>query len=131
MAETGLIPVGLDALLAESDFITLNCNLTSSNYHLLGARQFQMMKNGVYIVNASRKPNNNKPSLVQALKEGKVAGAALDVFESEPLPLDSGLRQFDSCIFGTHNSSNTREAVLRVNEASIANLLNALEDSGN
>ena len=52
----------------------------------------------------------------------------LDVFEIEPLPLDSGLRQFDSCIFGTHNSSNTSEAVSRVNEASIANLLNALEE---
>lgn len=129
VAETGLRVTEFDCLLQDSDFITLNCNLTGSNVHLLGAREFGLMKDGVYIINASRGPLIDESALAQALHEGKVAGAALDVFEHEPMPPDSPLRQFDNCIFGTHNASNTVEAVTRVNELAIQNLLNGLADS--
>ena len=124
--QTGLRLVSLEQLLEESDFISLNCNLTSSNIHLLGQRQFGLMKKGVYIINAARGSLIDEAALIRSLKEGKVAGAALDVFENEPLPADSPLRQFDSCIFGTHNGSNTTEAVMRVNELAIENLLRGL-----
>lgn len=59
-----------------------------------------------------------------------MAGVALDVFEMEPLAMESPLRQFDQCIFGTHNGSHTREAVLRVNEMAINNLLTGLGVEG-
>lgn len=127
--ETGLRFVELDELLGSSDFISLCCNLTPSNRHMIGPDQFALMKTGVRIVNTARGPLIDEAALVEALREGKVAGAALDVFEEEPLPPDSPLRQFDSCIFGTHNSSNTLEAVLRVNELAIRNLLDGLESA--
>ena len=125
--ETGLSLVGFDELLANSDFISLNCNLTTSNHHLLGQHEFALMHEGVYIINTSRGPLIDEAALVQALDTGKVAGAALEVFETEPLPMDSPLRRFDNCIFGTHNGSNTIEAVTRVNELAIRNLLEGLE----
>ena len=125
--ETGLRLVELKGLLQTSDFISLNCNLTPSNRHMLSQHEFALMKTGVYIVNTARGALIDEAALVEALREGKVAGAALDVFENEPLPLDSPLRQFDNCIFGTHNSSNTFEAVMRVNEQAIRNLVDGLE----
>lgn len=127
--ETGIRLADLEELLEGSDFISLNCNLTPANTHMLGAREFTLMKRGVYIINAARGALINESALVQALREGKVAGAALDVFEKEPLPANSPLRQFANCIFGTHNSSNTTEAVKRVNDLAIENLLHGLEVS--
>lgn len=125
--ETGVSVVGFEELLGISDFISLSCNLTPSNHHMLGAREFDLMKAGVFIVNTARGALIEEPALVQALRDGKVAGAALDVFEQEPLPSDSPLRQFGSCIFGTHNSSNTVEAAVRTSELTIRNLLDGLE----
>ena len=123
---TGLRVVEFDELLRASDFISLNCNLTDSNRHMLGPREFALMRAGVYVINTARGPLIDEAALAQALDEGQVAGAALDVFEVEPLPLDSPLRHFDQCIFGTHNTSNTQEAVVRVNQLAIANLLDGL-----
>jgi D-3-phosphoglycerate dehydrogenase len=128
--ETGVQPVGLEELLQRADFVTLSCNLTPDNYHLLSYPQFEMMKNGVYVVNVARGPLIDEAALVAALASGKVAGAALDVFEEEPLPGESRLREFDQCIFGTHNGSHTRDAVLRVNELAINNLLAGLGVEG-
>jgi D-3-phosphoglycerate dehydrogenase len=84
------------------------------------------MKRGVFIINTSRGGLINEEALAVAVREGIVAGAALDVFEIEPLPNDSPLRTFESCIFGCHNSSNTKEAVKRVNEMAINNLIEGL-----
>jgi D-3-phosphoglycerate dehydrogenase len=124
--ETGISCVKLEELLRVSDFISLNCTLTPESYHLLGTNEFALMKTGVYIVNTARGSLINEEALVQALREGKVAGAALDVFEQEPLPSNSPLREFDNCIFGTHNSSNTYEAVARTNRLAIQKLLDGL-----
>jgi D-3-phosphoglycerate dehydrogenase len=127
--DIGIKFTDLDELLSTSDYISLNCNLTDSNRHMLGKNEFKFMKPGTYIINAARGPLIDEDALVAALKDGIVAGAALDVFESEPLPLDSPLREFDSCIFGSHNGSNTLEAVLRVNDLSIANLIDGLQSA--
>lgn len=124
---TGLRPVKIEELLQSADFISINCTLTSSNRHMIGQREFAMMKTPVYIINTARGPLVDEEALVKALQEGKVAGAALDVFEEEPLPKNSPLRQFDNCIFGAHNSSNTSEAVMRVNELAIKNLIDGLK----
>jgi len=125
--QTGLMVADLKKLLQTADFISLSCNLTSTNRHMLGPSEFALMKNGIYIINTARGALIDEVALIQALREGKVAGAALDVFEREPLPIGAPLRQFDNVIFGTHNSSNTAEAVERVNELAIRNLLEALE----
>lgn len=124
--EIGLKAVGFEELLSGADFIALSCNLTEENYHLLSHPQFELMKQGVHLVNVARGPLVDEVALLAALESGKVAGAALDVFEVEPLPMESPLRRFDQCIFGTHNGSHTRDAVLRVNELAIANLLAGL-----
>jgi len=126
IAETGLRILGLEDLLQASDFVSLNCNLTPANRHLIGRRELALVKPSVYIINTARGPLIDEAALVQVLREGKVAGAALDVFDQEPLPLDSPLRQFDNCVFGTHNSSNTLEGIMRANEMAIRNLLHGL-----
>jgi D-3-phosphoglycerate dehydrogenase len=118
--------VDLDELIKESDFISLNCNLTESNYHIISEAEFEKMKNSAYLINTSRGPLIDEEALINALSTGKIAGAALDVFESEPLQMDSPLRSFENCILGAHNSSNTIDAVLRVNDLAIENLLKGL-----
>lgn len=111
--------VGANAILTfpekinEADFVILTCALTPSSYRLINRDTLARMKNGVRIINVARGGLINEADLIEALKSGKVAAAALDVFEVEPLPMDSELRQFEKNIFGTHNGSNTLEAVHR------------------
>lgn len=126
LAATGLRLVALGELLRTADFISLNCVLTPATCGILGRAQFAMLKPGAYVVNTSRGALIDEEALVQALRDGWVAGAALDVFEEEPLPLDSPLRSFENCVLGSHNSSNTYEAVLRTNDLAISNLLKGL-----
>ena len=124
---TGITSVTLDTLLELSDFVSLNCNLTQSNVHMISFDQLARIKKNSYIINCARGPLINEDALIQALTSGRINGVALDVMEIEPLPSSSRLREFSNCIFGTHNSSNTHEAVARVNQESIKNLLLGLE----
>jgi D-3-phosphoglycerate dehydrogenase len=112
--------------LEEADFIVLTCALTADNYHLLNADIFAKVKPAVKIVNVARGPLIDESSLIDALSSGQVDSAALDVFEVEPLPLDSPLRGFEQCIFGSHNSSNTVDAVRRASHQAIALLFDFL-----
>jgi D-3-phosphoglycerate dehydrogenase len=130
IVQTGLRVVELDEVLASADFVTLNCNFTPENRHLLGKREFDRMKRGVYLINTARGKLIDEQSLADALTSGTVAGAALDVFEEEPLPAESVLRRFENCIFGAHNASNTAEAVARVNELAIEALIAEFEAPG-
>jgi D-3-phosphoglycerate dehydrogenase len=99
--------------LGEADFIVLTCALTDSSRHMLNREVLDRCKPGVGIVNVGRGPLIRESALVAALLSGKVASAALDVFEEEPLDSASPLRRFEQCVFGSHNSSNTVEAVQR------------------
>ena len=110
----------------EADFIVLTCALTPDNYHLLNADVFTKVKPAVKIVNVARGPLIDESALIDALSSGKVHSAALDVFEVEPLPLDSPLRSFEQCIFGSHNGSNTVDAVHRASQQAIALLFDFL-----
>lgn len=105
--------------LSEADFVIITCALTPSSHHLINEKSIELMKDGVKIINVSRGGLIDEPALIAALKSGKVSAAGLDVFEVEPLPKDSELRQFEHCIFGTHNGSNTKEAVIRASHRAI------------
>jgi len=110
----------------EADFIVVTCSLTKSSYHMVNADIFKQVKDGVRIVNVGRGPIIDEKSLEDALKSGKVYSAALDVFEVEPLPIDSYLRTHPHCIFGSHNASNTADAVERTSHIAIDKLFNFL-----
>ncbi|HEX5041190.1 MAG TPA: phosphoglycerate dehydrogenase [Candidatus Limnocylindria bacterium] len=122
----GVELLDLDAALTGAHFVSLNCPLTAENRHMLSDTQFNMMRPGVFLVNTARGPLIEEPALIRAIETGKVAGAALDVFEAEPLPMNSPLREVESVILGAHNSSNTAEAARRVSELAVKNLLDAL-----
>ncbi|ACK64160.1 D-isomer specific 2-hydroxyacid dehydrogenase NAD-binding [Rippkaea orientalis PCC 8801] len=125
--ETQLKQVELHQLFQASDCIVLACNLTPENYHLLDEKAFNQMKNGTWIVNVARGPIIDEKALINALDSGRIAGAALDVFESEPITTENPLVKYEQVIMGSHNSSNTREAVLRVNQIAIDNLVRDLK----
>ena len=99
--------------LGDADFVVVTCSLTPQTKHMVNAGSIEKMKDGVRIVNVSRGNVIDETAILAALESGKIHSAALDVFETEPLPLDSSLRKFDNCIFGTHNGSNTVDAVRR------------------
>jgi len=126
MQKSGMRQVDIDTLLKCSDIVSLNCNLTTSNHHMIGKDALEKMKNSAYLINTSRGPLIDENALIEALINRKIAGAALDVFEDEPLPGQSKLRSLPNCIFGAHNSSNTIDAVLQVNQLAIDNLLKGL-----
>jgi D-3-phosphoglycerate dehydrogenase / 2-oxoglutarate reductase len=102
--------------LEAADFVVVTCSLTPQTKHLINASSIEKMKNGVRIVNVSRGGIMDETAVIAALESGKIHSAALDVFETEPLPANSKLREFDRCIFGTHNGSNTVDAVRRASD---------------
>jgi D-3-phosphoglycerate dehydrogenase / 2-oxoglutarate reductase len=110
----------------EADFIVVTCSLTKSSYHMVNTDVFKKAKKGVRVVNVGRGPVIDETPLEDALKSGKVYSAALDVFEVEPLPMDSYLRTHPRCIFGSHNASNTADAVERTSHIAIDKLFNFL-----
>ena len=111
VARHGAEKVELDELLSRADFLSVHCPLTDETRHLLSAREFGLMKEGVFLVNTSRGPVIDEGALVGALRSGKVFAAGLDVFEEEPLPLDSPLREFDNVILTPHVGANSEESV--------------------
>jgi D-3-phosphoglycerate dehydrogenase len=126
-AELGVSVFTADEVFALAHVLSLNCPLTPENRHLVNARRISLMPPGALLVNTGRGPLVDETALVAALRSGHLAGAGLDVFESEPLPADSPLRTLPNVILGSHNASNTLEAVRRVNRLAIENLLAVLE----
>jgi D-3-phosphoglycerate dehydrogenase len=128
-AQTGLKLVSLDELLKSSDFVSLHCDLNATSYHLIGRTQLELMRPPAYLINTARGPIVNELALSEALRSGKIAGAALDVFEREPLPCDSPLREMNNCLLAPHNANSGLAARKRVHEATIHNLLTALKQA--
>ncbi|HVU21440.1 phosphoglycerate dehydrogenase [Hyphomicrobium sp.] len=126
LAQSSITQLSFEEVLAEADVVILACALTQENRHLMNADAFARMKQGSYLVNVGRGPLVDEAALAATLNSGKLAGAGLDVFEVEPLPADSPLRTFDGCVFGTHNGSNTRDAVDRVNRMTVEIALDVL-----
>ncbi|MEL7090196.1 MAG: NAD(P)-dependent oxidoreductase [Pseudomonadota bacterium] len=101
------------------DFLVFTCALNDRNLHMLNADTLATCRPGIRIVNVARGPLIDEAALVAALQSGHVHSAALDVFEVEPLPADSPLRAMERCIFGTHNGSNSVDAVVRASHAAL------------
>lgn len=110
----------------EADFVVVTCALTESSRHLLNSSSIAAMKRGVRIVNVSRGAVIDEAALVASLEDGHVHSAALDVFEVEPLPAASPLRAHPRCVFGSHNASNTYDAVVRASLAASRRMLQFL-----
>jgi D-3-phosphoglycerate dehydrogenase len=111
----------------EADFIVINCALTPSSHHMLNADVLVQCKPGVRVVNVGRGPIIDEPALEDALQSGQVFSAALDVFETEPLPMQSTLRSHPRCVLGSHNASNTADSVIRTSTIAIDKLKGFLQ----
>jgi glyoxylate reductase len=103
--ELGIQYADLDKVLAESDFVTLHTNLTPQTHHLISANQFEKMRRNCILVNTSRGPIVDNMALYEALRDGKIAYAALDVTEPEPIPKDHPLLTLDNVIIAPHIAS--------------------------
>ena len=125
-AEQGVEVVDREELFRRSDALILCCPLTAETHHMVSGATLELMPRGCYLVNVARGPLVDEPALVEGLGSGRVAAAALDVFEEEPLPVESPLRAFEQCVFGSHNGSNATEGVLRASERAVENLLAGL-----
>ncbi|HXW13941.1 MAG TPA: C-terminal binding protein [Terriglobia bacterium] len=103
-----------DTLLRQSDFVSLHCPLNKETRHLMNAAAFAKMKKGSFFLNVSRGPVVDTQALVDALATGHLAGAALDVFEQEPLPADSPLLKFNNVILTPHLASYSLDAAAQL-----------------
>jgi D-3-phosphoglycerate dehydrogenase len=126
IAETGIQMTSLDALLSASDFVSVNCDLNPTSYHLMNARTLGLMRKEAILVNCARGPIVDEAALVQALEADTIGGAALDVFELEPLPVDSPLKRMDNVLLAPHNSNSSPAAWERVHRNTIKNLIEGL-----
>ena len=100
--EAGVQYAGKEDLLRQADFISIHVVLSARTRGLLGAKELSLMKPTAYLINTSRGPIIDEAALLAALKEGRIAGAGLDVFDTEPLPVDHPLRRLDNVVLTPH-----------------------------
>ena len=127
ITETGIEMTTLQALLATSDFVTVNCDLNPTSHHLINSDTLALMKPTAVLINTARGPIVEETALIEALLVKRLAGAALDVFEHEPLPLHSPLMKMDNVLLAPHNSNSSPAAWDRVHWNTIRNLLDGLD----
>ncbi|MCL4240155.1 MAG: D-glycerate dehydrogenase [Dehalococcoidia bacterium] len=116
----------LDDLLGESDIVSLHVNLTAETHHLLGTRELGLMKPTAWVVNTSRGPVIDQAALVRALRQGTIAGAALDVLESEPPAADEPILSLPNVVLLPHVGSATVETRAAMLDLAVKNLLAVL-----
>jgi D-3-phosphoglycerate dehydrogenase len=115
--------VDLTTLLRRADFVSVHAPLTAETRHIIGAAELALMKPEAILVNTSRGGLVDEAALYAALSEGRIAGAALDVFEEEPLGADSPLRGLDNVVLSPHVAGTTEEALIRLCERAAENIL--------
>ncbi len=125
--ETGTQMVEKDDLLAQADFVSLNCDLNPTSFHLISDGELSVMKPSAYIINLARGPIIDEPALIRALQDKQISGAALDVFEIEPLPKESPLRRMNNVFLSPHNSNSSPKTWERVHQSTVKNLIEVLE----
>jgi len=115
LRELGIEKMELDELLRQSDFVSLHVPLNESTRHLIDREKISLMKRTAYLINTARGGVVDEKALAEALKSGQIAGAALDVFDVEPLPADSPFFDCPNVIMTPHVGAHTYEAILRMN----------------
>jgi D-3-phosphoglycerate dehydrogenase len=126
IAETGIQMTSLEALMAASDFVSVNCDLNLTSFRLINAHTLSLMRKQAVLINTARGNIVEEAALVAALKAGTISGAALDVYESEPLPPDSPLLLMDNVLLAPHNSNSSPTAWKRVHRNTLRNLIEGL-----
>ena len=124
--ETGAAYVDEETLLKESDFISIHVALMPSTRHLIGENEFELMKETAILINTSRGPVVDETALVKALKEGKIWGAGLDVFEAEP-ELAPGLAELDNVVIVPHIASASIETRTKMGTMAVENILAVID----
>lgn len=122
---TGASYADLETLLRESDFISIHVPLTPETKHLIGDRELSLMKETAILINTSRGPVVNEGALLEALKEHRIGGAGLDVYENEP-QLEPGLAELENIVIAPHIASATVETRTRMALMAAENILAAL-----
>ena len=107
--QAGAEPLSMEDVLRQSDYVLVNCPLTPQTRKLIGAAELAMMKPTAFLINTARGPIVDEAALITALQERRIAGAALDVFETEPLPAASPLLELDNVILTSHSLGCTEE----------------------
>jgi D-3-phosphoglycerate dehydrogenase len=116
----------LENLLRQADFVSLHCDLNATSRHLMNSSTLASMKPSAILINSARGPIVDEKALVTALQAGTIAGAALDVYEVEPLPVDSPLNRMDNVMLAPHNANSSPAAWERVHLNTIRNFLDGL-----
>lgn len=124
--EQGIEMVSREYLLGHSDFVSLNCDLNDTSRHIINEETLAMMETDTVLINTARGPLVNERSLIASLQAERLGGAALDVFEVEPLSETSPLRKMDNVMLAPHNANSSPAAWERVHENTIKNLLSVL-----
>ena len=118
--------VSFDELITKSDFISLNCDLNKTSRKLIDFSELDKMKNSCYLINTARGQLINERALINALDKKIIGGAALDVFEIEPLPKNNKLRNFNNCLFSPHNANASPKVFDSIHKQTIQNLFKGL-----
>lgn len=127
IVKTGGTPVSLDSLLENTDYISIHAPLTEETKGMIGRDQFLKMKNSCIVINTSRGPLVNEHDLFTALKEGQIAAAGIDVYETEPLPEVSPLRTLDNIILTDHAGWYSEESIVELKTKAAQNILQVLK----
>ena len=122
----GVRYVGLEALLKESDYITIHAPLSDATKNMIGYKELEMVNENSFIINTSRGGIIDESALYDALKNNKIKGAGLDVYEKEP-PENSPLMELENVIMLSHNGAYTEEAIANMGIESVQNLIDVLE----
>jgi glyoxylate reductase len=119
--------MALDDLLEQADVVSLNCPLTDDTYHLIGSEELKKMKNSAFLINTARGPVVDEQALVDGLKSGEIAGAALDVFEEEP-KIHSDLLKMNNVVLVPHIGTATYETRIEMGQEASLNIISLLVD---
>jgi D-3-phosphoglycerate dehydrogenase len=127
IAARGGEKVELDDLMRRSDFVSISCPLSKDNRRMIGARQFALMQPHAFFITTARGFIHDERALYDALKEKRIAGAGLDVWDKEPPPPDHPLLQFDNVLASPHTAGVTKEARINMGRIAAEQLLDALD----
>lgn len=127
LRDAQVVPVNLDTLFRDSDFLSIHVALTDETRHLVNSTRLSRMKPTAILINTSRGPVVDELALAEAVSTGGLAGAGLDVFETEPLPADSLLRQFETIVLSDHSGWYTEESVVELKTKAARNVMEVLK----